>query len=230
MGRSTGVSPDQRRTLDRLSRLPPLRGFYLAGGTAIAAHLRHRRSLDLDLFSLSRRADLEAPRRAIVGGIEGASVLEATDVSVRLLVRAGPIDLVRYPYPLLEKTVSGPGGFPMARLLDLAAMKLAAVARRGIRRDFWDLHVLATRGRVSLPAAARAYLKRFGVAEADLYAVLRALTYFDDAEAEPLWPAGLGPRTWATIRAYFLAEAPRLLDLPRAPAKPRVARSKSRKK
>ncbi len=211
MGRSTGVSPDQRRTLDRLSRLGPLAGFYLAGGTAIAAHLGHRRSLDLDLFSRAPDADLDAPRLAIAGMFEDAEVLEATDVTLRLLVGRGPIDLVRYPYPLLQKPMPGPGGFPLARALDLAAMKLAAVARRGIRRDFWDLHELATSGGISLARASRAYVERFGVGEADLYAVLRALTYFGDADAEPLWPAGLGPRKWAAIRAYFEAEAPRLL-------------------
>jgi hypothetical protein len=212
MGRPTGVSAAQRRTLDRLSHLP-LRGFYLADGTAIAAHLGHRRSLDIDLFSASARTSLEAPRRAIVEGFEGTAVVEASDAAIRLLCDGAPLDLVRYPYPLLQRPVRGPGDFPTARLLDLAVMKLSAIARRGIRRDFWDLYEITTRGGITLRAATRGYVRRYGVAEADLYAVLRSLTYFGDAEAELTWPAGLRPRAWARIREYFVAAAPALLRL-----------------
>jgi len=64
-------------------------------------------------------------------------------------------------------------------------MKLAAIARRGIRRDFWDLHALVESG-IALRDAAAGYLRRFGVAETDLYPVLKALTYFDDADREPV--------------------------------------------
>jgi hypothetical protein len=55
MAESTGLAPEFRRALDRLSRLPELRGYYLAGGTAVAMHLGHRQSLDLDFFSLDSK-------------------------------------------------------------------------------------------------------------------------------------------------------------------------------
>lgn len=122
----------------------------------------------------------------------------------------GPIDLVRYPYALLRKAAAGPGGFPTASLLDLATMKLSAIARRGIRRDFWDLDEIVVHGGISLPMAARAYVARFSVRQADLYAVVRALTFFDDAEAEVVWPAGLSNARWAAIKQRFIAAAPSL--------------------
>jgi Nucleotidyl transferase AbiEii toxin, Type IV TA system len=59
MGDPTGLSDDQRSTLDRLSALPVMRDFYLAGGSALAIHLAHRRSLDLDFFSKSPTAHLD---------------------------------------------------------------------------------------------------------------------------------------------------------------------------
>ena len=34
-----------------LQNKPYLRGFYLVGGTALALHLGHRKSVDIDLFS-----------------------------------------------------------------------------------------------------------------------------------------------------------------------------------
>ena len=211
MGRSKGISAAQRRTLARLSELAALRAFYLAGGTAIAAHLGHRRSLDLDIFSRFPKADLDRARDAILETAGDAAVISSTGAAVRLLVDGAPVDLVCYPYAPLVSPTAGPGDFPLASLLDLATMKLSAIARRGLRRDFWDLHAIVIDGGIPLESAARAYVKRFGVKESDLYAVLRSLTYYVDAEADVLWPAGLSPRRWAKIRAYFEKNAPALL-------------------
>ena len=41
----------QRRVLAEIGPLLTERGFYLAGGTAVALHLGHRRSVDLDWFA-----------------------------------------------------------------------------------------------------------------------------------------------------------------------------------
>ena len=49
------------------------------------------------------------------------------------------------------------------------------------------------------------------MSEADLYHVLRALTYFEDAEKDPVYPRGLTPAKWERIKAFFLAEAPKVL-------------------
>ena len=40
MGKSTGLAKAQQRALRRLTTLPALRRFYLAGGTAVAWHLQ----------------------------------------------------------------------------------------------------------------------------------------------------------------------------------------------
>ena len=58
MGKPTGLAKEQRRALDRLKGVRGIERFYLAGGSAIASHLHHRRSADLDLFSLSKDVDL----------------------------------------------------------------------------------------------------------------------------------------------------------------------------
>lgn len=97
----------------------------------------------------------------------------------------------------------GPSGCKVASRLDLAVMKLGAVARRGIRRDFWDLRVLMEGG-LSLDDIARAYVRRFRVSEGDLYPVLRALTYFDDAEKDTTFPAGMTVRSWDETKRFFV--------------------------
>lgn len=201
----------QRRALDRLKSVPRMADFYLAGGTAVAVHLGHRLSLDLDFFSVRPDVDLDAVRDSVRHAFAEASTVAQTDAAVQLLCDGAPIDLVRYPYPPLRAIGRTADGIAVASLLDLAAMKLGALSRRGLRRDFWDLAEIVRRGGVTLEEACRAYRERYGVAEADLYHVLRALAWFEDAERDPMYPAGLTEAGWRDIQAFFLREAPKLL-------------------
>jgi predicted nucleotidyltransferase component of viral defense system len=187
--------------------------FYLAGGTAVAVHLGHRVSRDLDFFSLRPDADLEEVKESVRRAFAEASTVAQTDASVQLLCDGAPIDIVRYPYPPLRAIERTPDGIAVASLLDLATMKLGALSRRGLRRDFWDLSEIVRRGSVTLEEACRAYRERYGVAEADLYHVLRALTWFEDAERDTAFPAGLTEPAWSEIKAFFVREAPPLLAL-----------------
>ncbi len=208
MGPTTGLAEELRRALDRLSLAPELGQYYLAGGTAIGLHLGHRRSLDLDFFSRSPQADLDALRASVVGG--GVQIVQQTDVTLRLLCAGAPVDFVRYRYAPLEPPLPGPSGVAMAGKLDLAVMKLSAIARRGLRRDFWDLFAIVRSG-LALSSCGRGYVEKYGLDEADLYHVLRSLTYFEDAEKDSVYPAGLSTAEWEDIKAFFLREAPALL-------------------
>ena len=51
MGGTTGLAPEQLAALDRIAVLNEASSLHLAGGSAVAFHLGHRRSEDLDLFS-----------------------------------------------------------------------------------------------------------------------------------------------------------------------------------
>lgn len=201
----------QRRALGRLKSVPALAEFYLAGGTAVAVHLGHRISLDLDFFSVRPDVDLDLVRDSVRHAFSEASTVAQTDAAVQLLCDGTPIDFVRYPYPPLRAFERTSDGLAVAALLDLATMKLGAISRRGLRRDFWDLAEIVRRGGVSLEEACGAYRERYGVAEADLYHVLRALTWFEDAERDPVYPAGLTEAAWCELKELFVREAPRLL-------------------
>ncbi len=220
MADPTCLSPEQLAALARLKRLPALEPFYLAGGCAVAHHLGHRASLDLDLFCAEGSSQLESARRAILAEF-GAEVVAASSAAVSLRAGEVPIDLVVHPYPLLEPVAVGPAEYPVAGLRDLGTNKLAAIARRGIRRDFWDLSAMARADPSCLDAALRDYPRRFGLAEADLYHVLRSLTYFEDAEVDPVFPRGMTPALWDEIKAFFCATVPplarRLWSEPPAP-------------
>jgi hypothetical protein len=210
MGDAPGLSDQQRRALDRLSGLPVLRDFYLAGGSALAIQFAHRRSADLDFFSRAPVADLEVVKGAVATVFDHVVVRAETDAALHLVCDGLPIDFVRYPYPPLDGTTEM-NGVAMASARDLAVMKLSAISRRGLRRYFWDLYEVLRRTTLTLRACGEAYVQRFGVREADLYHVLRGLTYFDDAEKDPVFPPGLDAKTWTAIQEFFRGEAPKLV-------------------
>jgi hypothetical protein len=195
--------------LDRLKSVRGIDRFYLAGGAAIAVHLHHRASNDLDLFG-PKRASF-APFQALAKPrSHDVKVVSVGDATLHMEIGGVPVDVVRYPYPLLEEPQLGPAGFPVAGLLDLATNKLAAIAKRGLLRDFWDLYEIGKSG-VSLSEACAAYVKRFHVAESDLYHVTLGLTWFEDAETETVRPKGMTDKLWKTIRRYFEEQAPPLV-------------------
>ncbi|MBU4345587.1 MAG: nucleotidyl transferase AbiEii/AbiGii toxin family protein [Proteobacteria bacterium] len=45
------ISPDTNRLIEKIKNRSWLSPYYLAGGTALALHLSHRTSIDLDFFS-----------------------------------------------------------------------------------------------------------------------------------------------------------------------------------
>ena len=88
-----------------------------------------------------------------------------------------------YGYPtLLAPDEPAPGLLPLASIPDIAAMKLAAIASRGSRKDFVDLWFLLE-DHMSLGQALDAFRQKYEMA--DLGHVVRALVYFDDADSEP---------------------------------------------
>ncbi|RIK80268.1 hypothetical protein DCC62_04210 [candidate division KSB1 bacterium] len=44
------LRPEQKSDLELLGRIPEIKQFYLAGGTALALQIGHRYSVDLDFF------------------------------------------------------------------------------------------------------------------------------------------------------------------------------------
>src|SRR5438309_226505 len=113
------LAREQLDTLARLKTVAAVRGFYLAGGTAVAHHLHDRVSRDLDIFSPGE-IDLEMVRSSLVSSLPDVEVVAETDAAIHLRTGATRLDVVRYPFPPLEQPLPGPENFPVASLVDLA--------------------------------------------------------------------------------------------------------------
>ena len=116
------LPPEQREVLRELGPHAAEREFYLGGGTAIAIHLGHRQSLDLDWFTDQR---VENP-------LELAGDLRDRGLSLRVIsvdrgtlhieLRGVRVSFFEYRYPLLAPPVDCPElGCRIAPLGDLAA-------------------------------------------------------------------------------------------------------------
>jgi hypothetical protein len=171
-------------------------GFYLAGGTAVALHLGHRRSVDLDWFTDQGLPD---PQRLAQDLREQGVAFVTRKVAPGTLhgsVRGVRVSFLGYRYTLLAALRPWRDGTRIASRADLAAMKLAAVAQRGAKKDFLDIYALGIRRR-SLRQMLRAYQKKY--VTQDLTHLMYSLAYFDDAEGERM-PRMFWDVTWRTVK------------------------------
>ncbi len=116
------------------------REFYLVGGTAIALHIGHRRSIDFGLFKNNR---LRIKR--IIDKIEGNSydfrITRRVDDQLNIVINGVKFTFFEYPYDIevnknFEKIIKLPD------LLQLAAMKAFALGRRSKWKDYVDLYFI----------------------------------------------------------------------------------------
>lgn len=203
------LPPRQRKTLTKLVADDLCAGFYLAGGTALALQLGHRRSVDFDFFapdpfdSAIKVRDLDQAGKFELFHQDKDTVNGSLD-GVRL-------SFFYYRYRLLQPLMAYET-LAVARKLDIAAMKVQAIAGRGSRKDFIDLYFLMKE--YSLEKIMASYSAKFGSRLANRYHALKSLVYFADAEKEAM-PRMLVPVSWPQVRKTIQGEVKRLADFNR---------------
>ncbi len=187
---------------------PP--GFLLCGGTAVALHLGHRRSVDLDLFA-AEAFDAPALADRLRTQLPGYSLDAVSSGTVH--GRLAGVE-VSHIHPIgVDLTAQGAfAGVPLASLAALSAMKCNALSMRGDRKDFMDVYALALDAGGISRVLARAFQHAPGLSRVH---VLRSLTAVENAEASPM-PDMLAPWSWDTVRdamtRFAFAEARRQLE------------------
>lgn len=171
-------------------------GFYLGGGTALAIQLGHRKSVDFDWFhpmmpdpeKILSRLDEEGLSFQLQTLARGTLHGQIFDVRVSFL---------SYHYPLVQPLVTWPQfNCSMASIDDLIAMKLAAIAQRGARKDFIDIFAIHRSG-YSLDNMLALFRDKYKLR--DIGHLLVALAFFDDADREPM-PTMIWPIDWDQVK------------------------------
>jgi hypothetical protein len=199
------ISASTRGALDALRDALLLEGFYLAGGTGLALHLGHRLSEDLDFFHQELFDENLLLQR--LQTLPAVSVLSTAAHTLHINAASVKVSFLGYSYPLLFP-LSDFRGVRVAAPLEIACMKVGAIASRGAKRDFVDLHAAAQRS--GLAEILRLFDGKYAEANYSKLHVLKSLTFFDDAERDPL-PQMLVPLEWDEVKRFFRAEVPRLL-------------------
>lgn len=185
-----------------------LNGWVLAGGTGLALQLGHRISEDFDFF---RTQGMETGALfAALGEAAPCTTLHADERTLTVLMLGVKLSFFQLSDPFLFPAVPY-AFFSVADLRDIALMKLLAATNRGSRRDFVDLYTILRSG-PSLHDYLRLLPRKYGHGRLNPYQVVMSLTYFDDAEAEPM-PHMLVPFDWSECKEFFVREV-RSLVLP----------------
>lgn len=167
--------------------------FYLVGGTALAMQLGHRVSVDLDFFT-----DKYPPMSTLLSVLSdlGFKVLMQDFNSIDGEIDGVKVSFLEYRYPLLEPIVDW-NGIRMASARDIAAMKLAAVASRGSKKDFVDLWQLTKERRLEELVAD--FEKKFVGVDYSLVHLKKSLVHFRDADLEEM-PKMLVECDWEGVK------------------------------
>ena len=133
------------RTLElliRLMRNEMLDNFFLVGGTALALQIGHRKSIDLDLFSLTS-FDTMSVREFLVENYRFEVEFQAKN-TLKGAIEDVKVDFITHAYPL-TKELNHENGIRFAGISDIAAMKLNAIVGDGTRlKDFTDVAFMSS--------------------------------------------------------------------------------------
>jgi len=180
--------------------LATFKDFALAGGTALALQYGHRISVDLDLF-VSSPFNTEEALESIRESKSSFQVLGQGRNTLNLEIEGIKVDLLSHQYPHLSDRVEVEG-IRFLSIADIAAMKLSAMAQRGSKKDFFDVDELLKH--FSLRELISFYSKKYN--EQNLFYLLKSLTYFQDAEAEPD-PKVLNGVSWGNVKSNLIKAA-----------------------
>lgn len=130
------LNSDQQELLPLIKSLSP--DYYLAGGTAIALHLGHRRSIDFDLFTDKTFNPLHL-RRRILYGYKIDQTFSQGQGELTILINRVRVTFFHYPFAI-ERPVKFESSINLPDLITLGATKSFALGRRAKWKDYVDLY------------------------------------------------------------------------------------------
>ncbi|MFN3909505.1 MAG: nucleotidyl transferase AbiEii/AbiGii toxin family protein [Flavobacterium sp.] len=163
----------------------------------------HRNSIDIDLFG-SQEIDSDL----FVSILNELGKTEVSKSSKNILITAISgikVDFINYRYTLLDDPIEV-DSIRLVSKKDIAAMKLNAIAGRGYKKDFIDLFYLLND--FSMKQMLDFYHQKFF--DGSEFMVLKSLTYFEEAENQPLPKMMKNNFNWESCKKKITAEVLKL--------------------
>jgi len=173
--------------------------FALAGGTSLALQLKHRHSIDLDIFS-TVPFDTYVFERVLTN--ESGFIFKRVNSNKNMLfayINSIKCDFIYEPSKLLQPflvkdTIS------YFSIADITAMKMHTICGRRKKKDFFDVYVLLEN--FGWEQMLQWFVNKYD--KSQLYFLYRSIHYFEDANEDPDI-TGIAPYTknWDEIKEFL---------------------------
>lgn len=183
--------------------------WYLAGGTALALHAGHRRSIDLEFFSQEKNFENDDILREFSEVKEWNVTMDRKNMIYGELFKA-KISFIAYPFFVPKQKPKLYGFVRVLSQLDIAVMKIIAISQRGRKRDFFDLYWCA-KNIEPLEGIIRRLKIQYSTIAHNYHHILKALVYFEDAESDPE-PEIYFDASWKKVKSFFIKEIPMIAN------------------
>ncbi len=186
----------EKSTLELLKRIQDdevFSAFFLVGGTALSLQIGHRRSIDLDFFSIKSIDIQELTDHLRLNYNFNLDYLSKNTIKGE--IKGVKTDFISHQYPLIDE-IKYFNQIRMASQLEIAAMKLNAITGNGSRiKDFIDVAFLSAF--YSLNDMLEAYGRKYN---SNKVLALKSLTYFEDINKdEPIHYLNSNTLDWKSI-------------------------------
>lgn len=190
------VEPGLLSVLKALMLLPELNDFYLVGGTALSLYYGHRKSVVIDLFS-TLPFENENIIPALEKNIPGFSYRSSKNpIGLFCMIDNIKVDFIKHhQHPLID-TPLFIESIRMATQREIMSMKVAAMLKRAVKKDFWDMNELLKH--FTVQECIDSYKEKYSSQQL-LIAIPYVLTYFTESE-ESDEPISLQGQTWASVK------------------------------
>jgi len=188
------LAPNTKELFKKLSQIELPGDFYLSGGTALALHLGHRESEDLDFFSQDEFYP-EQLQRVLEKELNLTDVTAETG-TLNCYANGVKLQFLYYPYRLLEplKTLDS---IKISSVQDIAGTKLLTISSRGSKKDFIDLYFILEL--FSLKELFELLNKKYSDQNYNTLHILKSLVYFEDSDDQPM-PRMHKDVSWVTVK------------------------------
>ncbi|WPV00356.1 nucleotidyl transferase AbiEii/AbiGii toxin family protein [Mucilaginibacter sp. cycad4] len=173
------VEPSTLGLLTELMALPELKQFRLVGGTALSLLLGHRTSIDLDLFT-DEPFDSDLIANTLSENYSQFTAKEKKGSRLYFTyINNVKVDFVHTfeKFTFANNIIED---IRFASLEEIIALKLNAIAGRGAKKDFWDLHELLNV--FTFDEMFSFYQKRYP--NNSTMMILKSITYFVEADLD----------------------------------------------
>lgn len=145
----TLISSDMLEICQAIAQEEFMKGYYLAGGTALSMQINHRKSIDLDFFT-PEKINVNILTDYLYHCFPGNQVkilFRKTD-QLDVNINGVKTSFIYYPFKLIHSLVDGENiksdfrRLKMASPQEIALMKAYAIGRRTSFRDYVDIYYL----------------------------------------------------------------------------------------